>query len=161
MGVDNYPAELIQAGGESMADFLIKICKKIWQTRQWPASQTQSLVITLPKKGNLQLCQSYRTISLISHYSKVMLKILVNRLKPQAHKIIAEEQAGFRAGKSTTKMISNLRIFMEKHLLHKQELYHVFINFKKAIDRVWDAAPWATMRMYNFSPNIIKVIESL
>ena len=68
----------------------------------------QSSVITLPKKGNLQRCQNYRTISLISHSSKVMLKIKLNRLKPQAEKIIAEEQACFRAGRSTTVQIFNL-----------------------------------------------------
>ena len=60
------------------------------------------LVITLPKKGNLQQCQKYRTINLISHLSKAMLKIILKRLKPQAEKIIAEEQTGFRAGRSTT-----------------------------------------------------------
>ena len=92
-GVDNIPAELVQAGGEAMIDIL---------TGEWPTAWTQSLVITLPKKGNLQLCQNYRTISLISHPSKVMLKIILNRLQPQAEEIIAEEQAGFRAGRSTT-----------------------------------------------------------
>ena len=59
------------------------------------------------QKGNLQQCQKYRTISLISHPSNVMLKIILNSLKPQAE-IIAEEQAGFRAGRSTTKKIFNL-----------------------------------------------------
>ena len=103
---------------------------------------TQSLVITFPKKGNLQQCQNYRTISLISHQSKVMLKIILIRLKPQAEKIIAEEQAGFRAGRSTTGQIFNLRILCEKYLQHQQDLYHVFIDFKKAFDRVWHAALW-------------------
>ena len=96
---------------------------------------TQSLVITLPKKGNLQQCQNYQTISLISHASKVMLKIILNRLKPQVEKITAEEQAGFRAGGSTTEQIFNLRILCEKYLQHQQDLYHVFIDFKKAFDR--------------------------
>ena len=86
------------------------ICNKIWQTGEWPAPWTQSLVITLPKKGNLQQCQNYRAISLISHPSKVVLKIILNRLKPQAEKVIAEEQAGFRASRSTTEHIFNLRI---------------------------------------------------
>ena len=71
-----------------------------------------------PKKGNLQQCQNYRTISLISHPSKVMLKIILNRLKPQAEKIIAEEQAGFTAGTNTTEQIFNLRILCEKYLEH-------------------------------------------
>ena len=77
--VDNIPAELVQAGGEAMIDILTSICNKIWKTREWPTTWTQSLVITLPKKGNLQLCQNYRTISLISHPSKVMLKIILNK----------------------------------------------------------------------------------
>ena len=77
-----------------------------------------------------------QTISLISYPSKVMLKIIPNRLKPQAEKIIAEEQAGFRAERSTTEQIFNLRIICEKYLQQQQDLYHVFIYFKKAIDRV-------------------------
>ena len=112
-GVDNIPAELVQAGGEAMIDALHIICSKIWRTGEWPTQWAQSLIITLPKKGNLQKCQNYRTISLISHCSKVMLKILLNRLKSQAEKIIAEEQAGFRMG-STTEQIFNLRVLLEK-----------------------------------------------
>ena len=66
-GVDNIPAELVQAGGETMIDVLTEICNRIWRTGEWPTSLTQSLIITLSKKGNLQLSQNYRTISLISH----------------------------------------------------------------------------------------------
>ena len=126
------------------------ICNKIWQTGKWPTPCAQSLAITLSKKGNLQQCQNYRTILLISHPSKVMLKIILNRLKPQAKKIIAEEQAGFKAGKSTT-LISNLRILCEKYLKHQQDLYYVFVDLKKVFDRVWHAALWATMKKYNIS----------
>ena len=78
-GVNNIPAELVQAGGEDVITTLTRICNKIWKTGECPTMWTQSLVITLPKKGNLQQCQNYRTISLISHPSKVMLKILLNR----------------------------------------------------------------------------------
>ena len=92
------------------------------------------------QKGNLQQYQNY----LISHPSRVMLKIILKRLKTQAKKIIAEEQAGFRAGRSATAQIFNLRILCEKYLQHQQDLYHVFIDFKKAFDRVWHAALWAT-----------------
>ena len=94
-----------------------------WKTREWPTLWTQSLVITLPKKGNLQQCQNYRTLSLISHPSKVMLKIILKRLKLLAEKIIAEEQAGFRAGRSTTEQIFYLRILCEKYRQHQQDLY--------------------------------------
>ena len=93
-----------------MTDILTSICNKIWQTGEWPTPWTQSLIITLPKKGNLQQCQNYRTISLISHASKVMLRVILNRLRPQAEEIIAEEQAGFRRGRSTTEKVFNLRV---------------------------------------------------
>ena len=81
-------------------------------------------------------------------------------MKPQAEKIIAEEQAGFRAGRSTTEQIFNLCILREKYLQHQQDLYHVFIDFKKAFDRVWHAAFLATMKKYNISTNLIQVIKS-
>ena len=65
-----------------------------------------------------------------------MLKIILNRLKPLAEKIIAEEQARFRAGQSTTEQIFNLQILCEKYLQHQQDLYHVFTDFKEAFDEV-------------------------
>ena len=108
-----------------------------------------------PKKGNLQLCQNYRTISLIGHPSKVMLKIILNTIQPKAEEIIAEEQAGFRVGRSTTEQIFN------QDPLHQQNLYHVFIDFKKAFDRVWHEALWATMRKNNINASIIRAIEIL
>ena len=87
-GVDNIPLELVQAGVEAMVDMLLIICNKIWQIGEWSTPWTQFLIITLLKKGNLQLCQNYRAISLISHPSKVMLRILLNRLKAQTEEII-------------------------------------------------------------------------
>ena len=78
-------------------------------------------------------------------------------MKPQAQKIIAEEQADLRAGRSTAEQIFNLRILCEKYIQHQQELSHVFIDFKKAFDRVLRAALWATMKKYNISTNLIQV----
>ena len=90
-----------------------------------------------------------------------MLRILVNRLKPQAEEIIKEEQAGFRAGRNTTEQIFNLRILREKYLQHQQSLYHVCMEIKKAFHRVWHAALWAAMRLYNINDILIRAIECL
>ena len=90
-----------------------------------------------------------------------MLKIILIRLQPQAEETIAEEQAGFRAGRSTKEQIFNLRTLCEKYLQHQQNLYHVFIDFKKAFDRVLHEALWATMRKYNNNASSIWVIENL
>ena len=148
-GVDSIPSELVQARGEAMVFMLLIICNKIWQTGEWSTPWTQSLIITLLKKGNLQLCPNYRTMSPISHPSKVMLRILLNRPKPQAEEIIKEEQA---------EQIFNFRILCEKYLQHQQNLYHVFVDFKKAFGRFWQAAFLATMRLYNINANLIRTI---
>ena len=76
-------------------------------------------------------------------------------------KTIAEEQADFRAGRSSTKQILNLRIFCKIYIWHLQDLYHVFIDFKKAFDMVWHAALWATMKKYNISAKLFQVIKPL
>ena len=83
---------------------------------------------------------------------------MLNRLKSQVVKIITEEQAGFRAGRSTTEQIVSLRILYEKYLQHQQDLCHVFLDFKNAFDRVWHAALWVTMKKY-VSANLIQVIK--
>ena len=73
-------------------------------------------------------------------------------MKSQAEKVIAKEQAGFRASR---------RILCDKYFQHQQDLCHVFIDFKKAFDRVWHAALWATMKKYNIIANLIRVIKNL
>ena len=90
-----------------------------------------------------------------------MLKVLLNRLKPQAEEIIAEEQGGFRTGRSPTEHIFNLIIIFLKFIQHQQDVYHVFIDFKKAFDRVWHTALWTIMRQYNIGNNLIHVIQRL
>ena len=157
-GVDNIPAELVQAGEEDVITTLKTIRNKIWQTGEWPTLWTQSLVVTFPKKGSavpvLLNDQPHQSLKQ-SHAEDVL-----DRLKPQVEKIIAEEQAGFRAGRSTTEQIFNIRILCEKYLQHQQDLYHIFIDFKKAFNRVWHAAFWATTKKYNISTNCIQVIKN-
>ena len=101
-GVDDIPFELLKNGGEATTTVLTVICKKIWEMKEWPKEWTQSLVIPLPKKAHIKQCQNYRTISLIR---KIMLRVILNRLKPKAEELLAEEQAAFRPGWSTVEQI--------------------------------------------------------
>ena len=80
-GVDNIPAELLKAGGHILTKIFTNICNYIWETGIWPSCWTKSLIISLHKKGSFQKCENYRTISLISHSSKIMLKIILRRLQ--------------------------------------------------------------------------------
>ena len=81
-------------------------------------------------------CQNYRTISLTSHPSNVMLRVILNRLKAKAEELLADEQAGFRPGRSSVEQILNGRVITEKHLQHQRDLFHSVIEYKKAFDRV-------------------------
>ena len=103
---------------------------------QWPDLWSTSLIIPIPKKEDLKKCSNYRTISFISHTSNILLRSILNRLIPQAEDILAEEQAGFRKNRSTTEQILNCRLIMEKHIDQQRQVYHNFIDYKKAFDRV-------------------------
>ena len=160
-GVDNITAELLQKGGEAVEMVLLKICNLVWEGGTWPKQWKRSIIIPIPKKGNLKQCGNYRTISLISHASKVLLRILLKRLKPLIEPILSEEQAGFRAGRSTTEQIFNLRILIEKYCNHQRELWHGFIDFQKAFDTVWHQGLWAIMEHHNIDQHLTRCIRSL
>ena len=75
-GGDGIPVELFQILKDDAVKLLHSICQQIWKTQQWPQDWKRSVFIAVPKKGNAKECSNYRTIALISHASKVMLKIL-------------------------------------------------------------------------------------
>ena len=102
---------------------LHSICQQIWKTQKWPQDWKRSVFIPIPKKGNAKECSNYRTIALISHASKVMLKILQARLQQYVNRELPDVQAGFRKGRGTRDQIANIcwiiekaREFQEKHL---------------------------------------------
>ena len=90
------------------------ICHKIWKTQQWPQAWKKSVFITIPKKGNAKECSNYCTIALISHASKVMLKILQDGLQQYMNCELPDVQAGFRKGRGTGDQIANLCWIIEK-----------------------------------------------
>ncbi|CAF3894089.1 unnamed protein product, partial [Rotaria magnacalcarata] len=80
-GIDEIPAELFKILGDDAVKILLAICQQIWKTQQWPKDWKRSIYIPIPKKGSAKECSNYRTIALISHASKIMLKILQARLE--------------------------------------------------------------------------------
>ena len=93
---------------------LHSICQQIWKTRQWPQDWKRSVFIPIPKKGNAKECSNYCTIALISHASKVMLKILQARLQQYVNRELPDVQASFRKGTGTRDQIASIRWIMEK-----------------------------------------------
>ena len=97
---------------------LHSICQQVWKTQQMPEDWRRSVYIPIPKKGSAKECSNYRTIALISHATKVMLKILQGRLKQYVDRELPEVQAGFRRGRGTRDQIANMRWIMAVSYTH-------------------------------------------
>ena len=93
---------------------LHSICQQIWKTQPWPQDWKSSVLIPIPKKDNAKECSNYHTVALISHASKVMLKILHARLQQYVIHELPEVQAGFRKARETGNQIANIRWIIEK-----------------------------------------------
>ena len=96
----------------------------------------KSVYIPIPKKGNAKGCSNYRTIALISHASKVMLKILQARLQQYVNRELPNVQAGFRKGRGTRDQIANILWVMEKAREFQKNIYFCFTDYAKAFDSV-------------------------
>ena len=111
---DGILVELFQILKDDAVKVLHSICQQVWKTQQWPQDWKRSVFIQIPKKGNAKECSNYRTIALISHASKVMLKILQARLQQYVNYELPDVPAGFRKGTGTRDQIANIRWIMEK-----------------------------------------------
>ena len=113
-GGDGIPVELFQILRDDAVKVLHLIGQKIWKTQQWPQDWKSSVFISMPKEGNATECSNYHTIALISHASKVMLKILQVRLQQYVNCEFPDVQAGFRKGRGTRDQIAYTHWIIEK-----------------------------------------------
>ena len=115
--------QLFQILKDDAVKVLHSICQQIWKTQQWPQDWKRSVFTVILQKGNAKECSNYRTIALISHTSKLMLKILQARLQQYMNHELPDVQAGFRKGRGTRDQIANIQWIIkkarvpEKHLL--------------------------------------------
>ena len=113
-GGDGIPVELFQILKDDAMKVLHSIYQQIWKTQQQPQDWKRSVFIPIPNKGNAKECSNYHTIALISHVSKVMLKVLQARLQQYLNQELPDVQAGFRKGRGTRDQIAKVRWIMEK-----------------------------------------------
>ena len=127
-GGDGIPVELFQILKDDAMKVLNSICQQIWKTQQWPKNWKMSVFIPIPKKSNIKECSNYCTIALISHASKIMLKILQARLQQYMNRELPDVQAGFWKGKGTRNQIANIRWIMEKAREFQKNIWNCFIS---------------------------------
>ena len=107
-GGDGNPVELFQILKDDAVKVLHSICQQIWKTQQWPQDWKRSVCIPIPKKGNAKECSNYLPVALMSHTSKVMLKILQAKLQQHVNRELPDVQAGFIKGRGTRNQISSI-----------------------------------------------------
>ena len=121
-GGDGILIELFQILKDDAVKVLHSICQQIWNTQQWPQDWKRSVFIPIPKKGNAKECSNYHTVALISHASKVMLKIIQARLQQYVNRELSDVQAGFRKGRRTRDQITNILWIIEKARVPEKHL---------------------------------------
>ena len=145
-GGDGIPVELFQILKDDAVKVFHLICQQIWKIQQWPQDWKRSVFIPIPKKGIAKECSNYCTIALISHATKVMLKILQARLQRYVNCEIPDVQAGFRKGRGTRHQIANIHWIIKNAREFQKNIYFCFINYAKAFDYVDHNKQWKILK---------------
>ena len=133
-GGDGIPVQLFQILKDNAVKVLHSICQQIWKTQQWPQDCKQSVFVLIPKKSNAKECSNYCTSALISHPSKVMLKILQARLQQYVNHELPDVQAGFRKGQD---QMANIHWIIKKSREFQKNIYFCLIDYVKDFLTVW------------------------
>jgi len=160
-GPDGIPIELLKLGEDSVVKAMHRIIVCVWETGKWPDDWTQSTFVPLYKKGDPSVCANYKTISLTSHASKILLKVILERISPKTEFKVAEEQAGFRPQRGTYNHFCSLRILTEIAWSRRQPLYMCFVDFEKAFDKVNHKNLWKVMVDMGFAKHLVALIRAL
>ena len=160
-GGDGIPAELFQILKDDAIKVLHSIFQQIWKTLQWPQDWKRSVFIPIPKKGNGKECSNYRTIALILHASKVMLKILQARLQQYVNCELPDVQAGFRKGRGTRDQIANICWIIGKARQFQRNIYFCFIDYAKAFDCVDHNKLWKILKDMDIPDHLTCLLRNL
>ena len=158
-GGDGIPAELFQILKDDAVKVLHLICQQIWKTQPWPQDWKRSVFITIPKKGNAKECSNYWTIALISHASKVMLKILQASLQQYMNCELPDVPVGFRKGRGTRNQIANICWIIEKVREFQKNI--CFIDYAKAFDCVDHDKLWKILQEMGIPDHLTCLLRNL
>ena len=138
---------------------LHSIHQQIWKTQQWPQDWRRSVFIPIPRKGNARECSDY--ICLISHTSKVMLKILQARLQEYVKQELPDVQAGFRKGRGAIGQIANIHWITEKAKEFQKNIYFCFIDYAKSSHCVDHNKMWKILKEMEIPDHFTCLLRNL
>jgi len=145
-GGNGTPVELFQILKDDSVKVLYSICQHTWKTQQWPQDWKRSVFISIWKKGNAKECSNYHAIAIISHTSKVILKILQARFQQYMNCELPDFQVGFRKGRGTRDQIANIYWIIKQARELQKTIYFCFIDYAKAFDCVDHNKLWKIIK---------------
>ena len=160
-GGDGIPVELFQILKDDAVKVLHSIRQQIWKTQQWPQDWKRCVFIPIPKKSNPKECSNYHPIALISHASKVMLKILQARLQQYVNRELPDVQAGFRKGRGTRDQIAISAGSSKKQGSSRKNIYFCFIDYIKAFDCVDHNKLWKILKEMGIPDHLTCLLRNL
>lgn len=160
-GPGNIPGELIKYGTKKLFEHLAKLFQTCINTGKIPEEWTESYLTPIHKKCSKETCENYRGIAVTSSISRLYGKILKSRIEQEFADQEAEEQAGFRAGRSTIDHLFSLTQILEKLSAVNKEVHLLFVDLKKAYDSVPLIKLWEALETTNVNIVIIKAVKEL
>ena len=159
---NSFPGDLLfQILKADAIKVLHSVCQQIWKTQQWPQDWKTSVFSSIPKKGNAKECSNYHTIALISHTSKVMLKILQARLQQYVIWEFLDVQAGFRKGRGIRDQIANIHWIIDKAREFQKNIYFCFIDCAKAFAHVDHNKLWKIIEKMGIPDHLTCLLRNL
>ena len=160
-GPDGIQPELLKVNCKPLLDLYHKIATAAWEKCHFPSPWCEATIIPLHKKGSKAVCDNYRPISLTSHAAKILTRVMLGRIRAISSMVIPEYQAGFRPNRSTIDQIFTVRQIMEKYSELGRSIYHLFIDFKQAFDRIWREGLWHILLHFGIPSNLISLIKDM
>lgn len=160
-GPDEIPSELLKLINDKNIDILVSLYNTIYNTGIIPKEMLTSTFICLPKKVNARECSDYRTISLMSHTLKILLKIIHTRIRSKLELDISESQFGFRNGVGTREALFSLNVLTQRCLDVNRDLYICFIDYNKAFDKVKHDQLIDLLKNKNLDKQDVRLISNL
>ena len=160
-GGDGIPVQLFQILKDDALKVLHSICQQIWKTQHLPQDWKRSVFIPVPKKGNVKQCSNYHTIALISHASKVMLKIFQARLQQYMNCELPDGEAGFSKSRRTRDQIANIHGIIKKSREFQKNTYFCFIDYAKDFDCVGHNELWRILKEMGIPDHLTYLLRKL
>ena len=158
-GPDDISAEMLKAGGGVIIDWLSVFFQQVWSTNSVPQSWKDAIMIPLHKKKEMDDCNNYRGIALLSIVGKAFTRLILNRIKVSVEEKLSEIQAAFRKDRSCIDQVFTLRMIIEKAKGSSTPVFICFVDLQKAYDSVDRTALWEVLEKFGFPKELIKVIK--